>query len=703
MPNRTFTSFAFAICCAIGAPIMSANAQQASPKQVMVVLDASGSMWGQIDGVTKIEIARNVFTDLSQDWTNQQIEAGLLAYGHRRKGDCTDIELISTPSRDSTATMGNVVNTIKPKGKTPLSEAVRQAAMAMRFSEEAATVILLSDGRETCAPNPCAVAEELEDLGVNFTAHVIGFDVADPKDIAQLRCIATATGGRYFDAKDADQLTTALNGALDQPVAQPEGPQTFPLTIKLAYIDETARPQQVTIFAQDKKSGENIVLGTLSGADQIIPGITTDLPAGDWQIVAESDEGRGEIDVAINGNTKEIEIPFLGAEPTFQLVDGSPYALGIEHNFFLTLNGGVQPGQEYPVQLVDLNDKRLDWETRFGSDGLGISVHSFTSPSQPGDYRIIVGEPDAPLAAWPIRYEANVTPEWRGPRNGAPGAALPLAVSGNTYYYNSFVWVKDGEPAGEQQLGNNGAPLILPMIPGTYELRYTYRDAQNENQTQSLGEFVVGSLQNGTSLPDDPDSVSPPANIDQETDQGTGEARELDGALDANAHGWEPSSPPATADAALLYAPQDVAQTALFTCRAPACHYSNAANNQKNIPLRGDWAVIASEQRRDGKPFIILANEINGEWVELNPTQQTDMTTDCVEFSDKGWHAAPPAGGHTDMACTVKGGNGETFTMMEELASWAAQRNAARLASSESTPLTQEKADALFDVLTNGE
>ncbi len=41
--------------------LLTANAHAAS---VLFVLDASGSMWGQIDGEPKIEIARRVMGDL---------------------------------------------------------------------------------------------------------------------------------------------------------------------------------------------------------------------------------------------------------------------------------------------------------------------------------------------------------------------------------------------------------------------------------------------------------------------------------------------------------------------------------------------------------------------------------------------------------------------------------------------------------------
>ena len=134
----------------------------------ILVLDASGSMWGQIEGVNKIVIAREVVGDLLGTLPEDQA-LGLVAYGHRTKGDCGDIELLYEPGTDRQA-IADAVNGLNPKGKTPLSAAVLQAAEALKYTEEAATVILVSDGIETCDVDPCALGRQLEETGVGFTA-----------------------------------------------------------------------------------------------------------------------------------------------------------------------------------------------------------------------------------------------------------------------------------------------------------------------------------------------------------------------------------------------------------------------------------------------------------------------------------------------------------------------------------------------------
>ena len=185
-----------------------AHAQDEPEARAMLVLDASGSMWGQVEGQNKIVIAREVLADMMKDW-DENVYLGLSAYGHNSKGDCNDIETLVKVGAKTEDKIVKTVNNINPKGKTPLTAAVKKAAEELRYTEEAATVILLSDGKETCNLDPCKVGTSLKEQGVDFTAHVIGFDVKI-KDQAGLKCLAENTGGKFLSADNANQLGDAL-------------------------------------------------------------------------------------------------------------------------------------------------------------------------------------------------------------------------------------------------------------------------------------------------------------------------------------------------------------------------------------------------------------------------------------------------------------------------------------------------------------
>lgn len=186
---------------------------QASPQndrpQVMMVLDASRSMWGRVDGRPKVAIAREVIQNLMSEW-NPDIDLGLMAYGHRKSGDCEDIELMVPVGPNTASEVNRLVQSIIPEGRTPLSQSLIEAANALNYRTQNANLVLVTDGLETCGKNPCEVARKLQKQGVNFTAHVIGYDLNDAES-RQLSCIADSTGGLHLKASSAEQLKDAFN------------------------------------------------------------------------------------------------------------------------------------------------------------------------------------------------------------------------------------------------------------------------------------------------------------------------------------------------------------------------------------------------------------------------------------------------------------------------------------------------------------
>lgn len=208
---KTNQVLVFLLILAFTGAAIPAHAADNTKRQTIIVLDASGSMWGQVDGKAKIDVARGVIKELLDSW-DTNVQLGITAYGHRTKGDCKDIESVYPVGMLNKAAALNVVNAIKPKGMTPLSLAVKTAADELKYTENKATVILLSDGKETCELDPCALGKSLEEKGVDFTAHVIGFDVAKAEQ-AGLKCLAENTGGLFLAANNAAQLKSALSEA----------------------------------------------------------------------------------------------------------------------------------------------------------------------------------------------------------------------------------------------------------------------------------------------------------------------------------------------------------------------------------------------------------------------------------------------------------------------------------------------------------
>ncbi|MEM8813475.1 MAG: VWA domain-containing protein [Pseudomonadota bacterium] len=286
----------------------AAFAQTTVSERAMIVFDGSGSMWGQIDGQNKIVIARETLSR-TLPTLPPDMEIGLIAYGHNRRGDCGDIATLVDvgPASQQSGKIASAVAALNPKGKTPLSEAVRRAAEALRYTEERATVILITDGLETCEADPCALATELDRLGIDFTAHVIGFGLTDEEG-RQVACLAENTGGLYLPARDAADLAGALAQTVaTAPVVEPEPlpapePQPEPLARNLVAtvsLDESSAPLndgdglRVNWTAEPIENGEEV---------RNLPAVTrleTRFPPGRYRLTARTNRGSvavGEIE-----------------------------------------------------------------------------------------------------------------------------------------------------------------------------------------------------------------------------------------------------------------------------------------------------------------------------------------------------------------------------------------------------------------------
>lgn len=174
---------------------------------LLFVLDCSGSMWERVDGQPKILIAKNVLTDLLGEVPDSN-RLGLLAYGHRKKGDCEDIALISAMGSSSQDVIQQL-STLNARGKTPIEKAFIQAFETLAGQDSDQTVVLISDGIETCGGDPCSYIKTANARGIELKIHVVGFQVSGPA-AEQLQCIAKAGNGGYFSAGNTIELKNAL-------------------------------------------------------------------------------------------------------------------------------------------------------------------------------------------------------------------------------------------------------------------------------------------------------------------------------------------------------------------------------------------------------------------------------------------------------------------------------------------------------------
>lgn len=488
----------------LGLALLAAGglAAQDENRDVMVVFDMSGSMWGQVDGMAKVEIARTAFDGLLTDWDTNNTRTGLIAYGHRERGNCADIETLATPGDGSD--IATLVAGLTPIGMTPLSDAVRQAAEVLRFTEEAATVVLLSDGVENCSADPCAVGAELEALGLDFTAHVIGFDIADG-DKAQLQCLADTTGGQYFDASDAGELANAMDGVM-QATAEPaievlpepveEREQARDVTIRIYMPYGLALPDETVLFLGDDE------IGRLGRSDAVVPGLVADLPVGTVNLRAGGDKVFGDFTIDIAADTKIIELELSPAEAGFVMQSSANMPLNREHQVMINDTSGLDRDIHSRVYLAPLGSTDLT-EYEGGnllSPNAGVFEDSrIPSPAKAGDYDVVVmdARQRVEYGRFPVRFSTDVTPEWLGIREAEVGTVVDARWTGDANRQSTFEFSQDGERVGSRQVistmsTQDGFKLRMPDEPGVYTLVLGWFDKEFDRFEADLGLIAVG-------------------------------------------------------------------------------------------------------------------------------------------------------------------------------------------------------------------
>jgi Ca-activated chloride channel family protein len=180
---------------------------------LIFILDSSAKMLKKLDGKAKIDILKEVMTNLVKELPDS-LNVGLVACGHRKKSSCKDVELIIPIGPLDKDRMTARIKGLKPKGKAPIALSILRAFDALKTFEQKCTIVLVGNCKETCGGKPCKLIKKLKNLGIRFVMHVIGFGVSK-KTKVQLSCIANAGGGKYYPLKDAAEFMTAVRNIIE--------------------------------------------------------------------------------------------------------------------------------------------------------------------------------------------------------------------------------------------------------------------------------------------------------------------------------------------------------------------------------------------------------------------------------------------------------------------------------------------------------
>lgn len=190
----------------------------AEKTRLLFLLDGSGSMlekWGA-PNETKLSIARSILSRIVDSLrVDTKIDLALRVYGHQfppGQNNCRDTKLEVPFGPKNHSLIIEKINQIKPKGVTPISFALQQAAADFPVQPGYRNIlILITDGIESCGGDPCATSEALQKRGVFLQPYIIGLGMAAEKS---LEC-----AGTFMNADTPGSFYEILNYAIERSFA----------------------------------------------------------------------------------------------------------------------------------------------------------------------------------------------------------------------------------------------------------------------------------------------------------------------------------------------------------------------------------------------------------------------------------------------------------------------------------------------------
>jgi hypothetical protein len=254
-------------------------------KNLEIILDASGSMKMLLGAKSRWATAQDVLKDVVSKLPGD-FSVGLRAYGHTLPstdpGTCKDTSLVVPVAPLNPAALLASAAKLAPRGETPLVYSILQTPGDLKQAG-GGTVILITDGEESCKGDFAAAAKTLKDAGLNLTLNIVGFTLKNVPAQAQLSGLAESTGGHYYGASSgaslaravllaaADRLPYRILDAAGKEVAKGEAgvdkphelpPGTYRVVVTAADVDMTT---PVTIAV-----GQDVVLRASVKGDKLV-------------------------------------------------------------------------------------------------------------------------------------------------------------------------------------------------------------------------------------------------------------------------------------------------------------------------------------------------------------------------------------------------------------------------------------------------
>ena len=207
--------------------------------RVLIILDGSGSMKQKFQQQEKFELAGNIlvaFID-SMERSNPKVEFALRVFGHqypKAQNNCKDTKLEVPFTKKNSENIKQSLKRITPQGQTPITYALQQSLNDFpKDSTALNSIILITDGIETCNGNPCDLAEEFQQKRIVLKPFIVGLGIADSLK-KFFNCLGT-----YYDVADENEFGGVLDAVIKQALNK--------TTLQVNLLDAYGMPNETNV------------------------------------------------------------------------------------------------------------------------------------------------------------------------------------------------------------------------------------------------------------------------------------------------------------------------------------------------------------------------------------------------------------------------------------------------------------------------
>jgi Mg-chelatase subunit ChlD len=191
----------------------------AAQPAVEVIFDASGSMGQRLpSGESRIDVAKGVLEEFVRTGLPDDVPFALRAFGHITPNSCETRLDVPLAPLDRDAALA-AVRAIEPKlfSQTPIAASIEAVADDLASAAGPKSILLITDGVESCDGDPQAAVEGLRAAGLDVQLAIVSLGLDDPEDVAAFEALAEAVGASYVGVSDLAGLRDAVLTALAVP------------------------------------------------------------------------------------------------------------------------------------------------------------------------------------------------------------------------------------------------------------------------------------------------------------------------------------------------------------------------------------------------------------------------------------------------------------------------------------------------------